>query len=257
MVWSPGGVLQNLAFMGMDDVNKPKVNPQKVIPGSLFALAKTNILEPPSQEVQSAERLKNGYDSLGVVNDISKDQFNSGPSDYLERAEDLMFRANQVANQAAQVRLQRSVPVFKSGGTQVNISRSGSVAGPKGKGELARFINAVSGKESGGRYGAVNPDSGALGKYQIMPGNLAGPGGWDKQILGRNISTSQFLHSPQLQEKIGQGMLTQYYKKYGAAGAASAWYSGSPTKWKTGGHGSQGAYPTIYNYVQSILRAMR
>ncbi len=101
----------------------------------------------------------------------------------------------------------------------------------------------------------MNPDSGAMGKYQIMPANIAGPGGWDMEALGRNVTPQQFLSSPQLQEQIARFKLKQYYEKYGAAGAASAWYSGDPNKWKTSTV-NQGGYPSIRAYVQSILKAL-
>ena len=36
---------------------------------------------------------------------------------------------------------------------------------------LDSFMRALAGQESGGSYEAVNRDSGAYGKYQIMPAN--------------------------------------------------------------------------------------
>ncbi len=124
-------------------------------------------------------------------------------------------------------------------------------------GNFGAFVSAISGKESGGNYGAVNSSSGAMGKYQIMPANIAGPGGWDKEILGYNITPQQFLHSPKLQEQIAQGKLRQYYNQYGPAGAAAAWYGGpgAASSWQ-GNNAGQGAYPSVRNYVLSILKAM-
>lgn len=259
MVWGQGGAAQDLAFLGIDDINRKKVNPQKVVPGSLFALAKTNVLEPPSQEDKSAQRMSFGLQRMGVVDSMSDDIGGYG-NDYLEKAENLMFKANQVSAQAQQKRLEALTPRFQSQkNVPVRLTQLGGGGGGPGKGNASfqRFKRAISGKESGGNYHVVNKSSGALGRYQVMPANIAGPGGWDKQMIGRNVTTRQYLNSPKLQEQIAGGMLLQYFRKYGAAGAASAWYSGSPTKWKQGaGQSSQGAYPTIYNYVQSILRAM-
>jgi hypothetical protein len=124
-----------------------------------------------------------------------------------------------------------------------------------GGSEFNRLVSAIAGKESGGNYGAVNRSSGALGKYQIMPGNV---GPWSQQILGRRVSTSEFLRNPQLQESIARGKLLEYYKKYGAAGAATAWYAGpGAVRTKMGSTRKQGAYPSINAYWQDILRRMR
>lgn len=127
------------------------------------------------------------------------------------------------------------------------------------KGGAAQFINAIGGQESGGNYGAVNRDSGALGKYQIMPANVAS---WSRMALGRSITPQQFLQNPQLQEKIAQYMLNMYYQRYGAAGAAVAWYAGEGTARRymqnpSGYTSPQGNYPSIAGYVQSVLARMR
>jgi hypothetical protein len=121
------------------------------------------------------------------------------------------------------------------------------------------FLRAISGRESGGNYGARNRDSGALGKYQIMPGNIPS---WSREALGHSVSTSQFYHSPSLQEQIAQFKLRQYYNKYGPEGAAVAWYAGpgNANKYMSqGGRGygaSQGKYSSISAYALGILKAM-
>ena len=46
-----------------------------------------------------------------------------------------------------------------------------SVSAAKAPPGLARFMYAMGKVESGGRYTARNPYSGAYGKYQIMPSN--------------------------------------------------------------------------------------
>lgn len=131
------------------------------------------------------------------------------------------------------------------------------------KGSFGSFLGAISGQESGGNYGARNPSSGAMGKYQIMPANLGGThSGWDYEALGRDVSVGQFLKSPQIQEAIAQHKLQEYYNKWGPAGAAVAWYAGpgtvssylkNPNKYTN----PQGAYPSIAGYVNSILGRMR
>lgn len=124
------------------------------------------------------------------------------------------------------------------------------------------FKRAVSGKESGNNYGAQNPYSGAMGKYQIMPSNIAGSGGWDKTALGYNVTNDQFMKSPQIQEKIANYYLQSYYDKYGPAGAAVAWYAGpnAAKKYVASGsastRGEAGGHPSVSSYIQDILNRM-
>lgn len=124
------------------------------------------------------------------------------------------------------------------------------------------FANSIARKESGGNYGAVNRSSGALGKYQIMPSNIRGSGrGWDYEALGRDVSTSQFLASPEIQEKIARYKLQQYYNKYGPAGASIAWYAGpgAANRYATTGQVSraaQGSFPSVASYMNSILGSL-
>lgn len=198
---------------------------------------------------------------LGKQEIISRYAPTLEPEDkYLDMAEDLMFRANQIAQQAALTRVSR--PVNFEGGpgpigprAAVQQVRSKKQKGaPVAKGDFGAFVRAIAGKESGGSYTARNRDSGAMGKYQIMPSNIEGPGGWDMEILGRNITPQQFMANPALQDKIALGKLRQYYNKYGPRGAASAWYSGDPNKWQN--TSPQGGYPSIAAYVQDIIRRM-
>ncbi len=166
--------------------------------------------------------------------------------------------SNQTALDSG-ARQQMFNPGDLNGGPGVNpVSGSG---GKGGGGSFQDFMNAISSKESGNNYKARNKDSGAMGKYQIMPANIQGSGGWDKEALGYNISTSQFMASPQLQDAIAQYKLKGYYDKYGAAGAAVAWYAGPSTAakyMKNPGRytNKQGNYPSIAEYANAILRAM-
>jgi hypothetical protein len=159
--------------------------------------------------------------------------------------------ANALASQAQRVNEMQRLSSMNPYGTV------GATGG--GGGSFASFKNAISGQESGGNYGAVNRDSGALGKYQVMPANVAG---WSKQVLGYAITPQQFLRNPDLQEKIVTGIMQGYYNKYGAAGAAVAWYAGPGTAAKyvrnpSGFNKPQGNYPSIASYVQSVLARMR
>lgn len=139
----------------------------------------------------------------------------------------------------------------RSGGGKVKIN-------PTGNKKLDAFLKAIADQESGGNYSAVGVRTKygtAQGKYQILDSNINGPGGWDKEVLGKNISVKQFLNNPNLQEKIARGKLTSYYKKYGARGAAKAWYAG-PGNANTNSNRSQYGGPSINDYAASVLRRM-
>jgi len=113
-----------------------------------------------------------------------------------------------------------------------------------------QFMRGISIQESGGSYSAVNSGSGALGKYQVMPSNVAD---WSRQVLGYSITPSQFLHSPQLQEKIVSGILHGYYNKWGPRGAAAAWYAGPGNHNLDMSTRSQPGGPSIKQYVDSVI----
>lgn len=117
------------------------------------------------------------------------------------------------------------------------------IGAAKGASDLNSFINTIGRKESSNNYGAVNRQSGAMGKYQIMPSNIIGSGrGWDYEALGRDISTSEFMRSPEIQEQIARYKLQQYYNRYGPAGASIAWYAGpgAAQKYVNTGYASSG-----------------
>jgi hypothetical protein len=92
---------------------------------------------------------------------------------------------------------------------------------------LDAFMWAIGQEESGGNYKAHNP-SGALGKYQIMNFHLRGGKEWAGQVFGHAVSEKEFLNSPAMQEQLARAELGRLYQKYGAAGAAAAWLTGSP-----------------------------
>lgn len=130
----------------------------------------------------------------------------------------------------------------------------GTGAFPAVPGDLGRLMRAIGGQESGNNYAAVNRHSGAMGKYQIMPSNIQGTGrGWDYEALGRDITTQQFMNSPQLQEQIAQYKLGQYLKSRGMAGAAATWYGGDKGYRNMYSKTPHGQYPSMYDYVMSVI----
>ena len=141
----------------------------------------------------------------------------------------------------------------------------GKVAGTTGTVTKEAFIKAVSANESSNNDHVVNGDSGAYGRYQIMPENWPE---WSKEagIAGADIS------DPEAQRKVATYKLSEYIDKYGVEGAAVAWYAGESTaaQWvKDGakahvkGSGGDGwdkpqysngnEYPSIRQYVVNTL----
>lgn len=113
------------------------------------------------------------------------------------------------------------------------------------------FVAAIAAQESGGSYRAVNSSTGALGRYQILPGNV---GPWARQYLGMRMTPAQFMANPHLQDMLARAVLGSYVKNYGLRGAAAAWYSGNPAL--ANSYTPQGSYPSIGAYVDSVLAKM-
>jgi hypothetical protein len=173
-------------------------------------------------------------------------------------------QANVYAQQAAAARQAQAAAQQQaqwnsanSYASQPNFS-SPSLGGARGN-SFESFLRAIAKRESGGNYHARNRDSGALGKYQIMPGNIPQ---WSKQALGFSINENQFYNSPSYQEKIAQYQLRRYYNQFGPAGAAVAWYAGPGNAKKyvrqngRGFNAPQGKYSSISAYALGILRDM-
>lgn len=193
---------------------------------------------------------------LNVINSIGEDQTT------WQRLYNARRREQQAADQLYKQRQAQYDSLTAQRNNQESLgSNFGTTAGSD---EFERFKQSIGLKESHNNYGARNSMSGAMGKYQIMPSNIKGSGrGWDYEALGYDISTSAFMKSPELQEKIATYKLQQYYNKYGAAGAAIAWYAGPGTanKFVNSGQVSKrlesGGYPSVYAYMQAILNGMR
>jgi len=126
--------------------------------------------------------------------------------------------------------------------------------------DVGAFRRAIIGKESGGNYNAVNPDSGALGIGQVMPGNV---GPWTQRYLGKRLSPEQFLQDPQAQDAVVDGRFGDMLNDQIAAGyrgeeairrAAAIWYSGQGDLWNdTSPQYYNGRrYPSIEEYTRGV-----
>jgi hypothetical protein len=173
---------------------------------------------------------------------------------------DWAAKAAQLGASTSELSMQSAINSINNAAQQ-NLPGPSGQSGPSnnpvagaGNPRLWAILKALSAQESGNNYGAVNADSGAMGRWQVMPSNIQGPGGWDKEALGRDITTQQFLNRKKLQNKIVAHKFGQYLQNHGLRGALSAWYSGDPSLWND--KDPQGNYPSIHDYVMQVLRRL-
>lgn len=114
---------------------------------------------------------------------------------------------------------------------------------------LSALLYAIGQQESGGNYSADNGI--AVGKYQVLKSNVPS---WTKEYTGTALTWQQFLADPAAQDQVAGGQLGSYLAKYGAAGAASAWYSGNPNL--ANSTAPQNGGPSIKTYVDDVLALM-
>nr|WP_234836898.1 tail length tape measure protein [Sinorhizobium meliloti] len=116
-------------------------------------------------------------------------------------------------------------------------------------GDIGMYAKAIQAIESGGNYGALGPvtrnGDRAYGAYQVM-GNNIGP--WSEAALGRRLSASEFLGDKSAQDAIFNHRFGGYVGKFGASGAAQAWFGGPGSVGK-GGMGADILGTTGNSYV--------
>lgn len=103
--------------------------------------------------------------------------------------------------------------------------------------------------ESTNNYSIVNPDSGALGAYQVMPYHLKD---WGQQVFGRTLTKQEFLSNPGMQDQMASAILGGYYDKYGFDGAAAMWFSGQSNPYSTRSDGGN----TVQQYVNKARKVL-
>ena len=105
---------------------------------------------------------------------------------------------------------------------------------------LKRFMHAVAMVESGGRYTARNPQSGAYGKYQIMPASWRG---WARQYLG----DARAPQTPANQERVARAKMTSLFRWLGSWRRVAYW-------WLTGSSRTSGWSPFAKGYVTRVMK---
>ena len=132
-------------------------------------------------------------------------------------------------------------------------------------GDAGKLRRAIINQESGGRYDAVNPDSGALGIGQVMPDNV---GPWTKKYLGKALTPKQYLANKSAQDAVINGRFNDILADQQAAGykgevairrAAAVWYSGQGRLWNdnTPQTYKGRSYPSVAEYTRNIWRMYR
>ena len=132
--------------------------------------------------------------------------------------------------------------------------------------QVVALRRAIIGQESGGKFDLINPHSGALGYAQLMPTNVKV---WGKEALGYAPSKRQFLSQPDLQLRIVDHKLQQYWRQElqvtegdeqtAVLRVASRWYSGNPNLYTStrpqyyrAKNGKRYRYPSISAYSWSV-----
>ena len=104
------------------------------------------------------------------------------------------------------------------------------------------FMYATGQVESGGNYDAVNPYSGARGRYQIMPANWPS---WAERYLGNRYAS----WAPANQDAVAHGKMHDLYHALGAWKYVAYW-------WLTGRDGRSISWSsTATTYVGKVMNA--
>lgn len=122
--------------------------------------------------------------------------------------------------------------------------------GGGGPGGIDQFMAAIGGLESGGDYGAVNDDTGAAGKFQIMPENWAP---WAERAgLGRGAP-----RTPENQEIVARHVMSEYYQRFGNwRDVAIAWFAGPGAVGAANAERRSDGNITVREYADRIMAAM-
>lgn len=219
-------VLNNLA-----DQRISRMAPAEAGPGAQVNVPDFN------PEVTSAETLAQ------TIDEIAQNLRGSFASDEEKQTLIKTLQDKEVANQREVY--DRSVADLLQGGAGGAAGGGGGVGGTE---EVDRFMAALAGKESGGDYNAVNADSGASGKFQIMPAN------WPSWAARAGLSPDA-PRTPANQELVAKRIMLDYYQQFGNwRDVAVAWYSG-PGRVNELRYSDrpQGRYPSINDYANDVM----
>ncbi len=119
-------------------------------------------------------------------------------------------------------------------------------------GDIASMAKVIRGMESSNNYSALGPvlASGdrAYGAYQVMGANVPS---WTKSALGYSMTPGEFLKSESAQDAVFNKVFGGYVNKFGASGAAQAWFGG-PGSVGSGGNAADILGTTGTEYVNKF-----
>lgn len=126
-------------------------------------------------------------------------------------------------------------------------------AAPGEAGDIDRFMNALSGVESGGDPNIQNGRTGAHGLFQIMPGN------WRPWAQRAGLSPDA-PKTPENQRIVARAIIGDYYKQFGNwRDVAIAWYAGPGRVAKLRNQDMQvqgGREPSVHEYANRVIGRM-
>ena len=109
---------------------------------------------------------------------------------------------------------------------------------------LGAFLGALRAVETGGRYDARNPVSGAYGAYQIVPSNWPA---WASRYLGNRNARPTRAN----QDRVAAGRVTDLYRSLGRWDRVAYW-------WLTGSSRPASSWsPSARRYVARVMSAFR
>lgn len=155
-----------------------------------------------------------------------------------------------------------TLPPLTGGGRNGSGPFMGDAVAMRGPVNVNALRRAIVGKESGGSFSIVNPDSGALGYGQVMPYNV---GPWTQEHYGRRLTPAQFIKNKEAQLAVVNGQIGKIVRQQLAAGhspsiairrAAAIWYSGRGDLYDDNRpqYTKGRRYPSIREYTLDILR---
>lgn len=134
----------------------------------------------------------------------------------------------------------------------VGVGSAGIRSGRTGEVDNDRLFSAMANQESTS-YTAVNPDTGAYGRYQIMPENWAA---WAEEA-GLPADAEK---TPENQDIVAKHKFDEYVREYGPKGALVAWYAGPHTAEQYVANPDseawdrpQDGYPSINGYINGVF----
>lgn len=143
------------------------------------------------------------------------------------------------------------------GGNAPTFAVGGSFGG--GKDDLDKLAYSIAQFESGNDYKkqGVKVTKGkykgerAIGKYQIMPGNVAD---WSKEALGKAVTIEEFKNSEAIQDQVAKYKIAQLYRQHKTPeSVASAWLTGRPTTDATAANAKDDNGTSGSQYVDKVM----